>query len=73
MKYILRQAFKDDISDELLWRPKKTFQVGCHTDYLKNEEPRMYRLFQDLYVNGTGYDDFIDTHDIKIKKKLDIV
>ena len=68
MKYILRQAFKDDISDELLWRPKKTFQVGCHTDYLKNEEPRMYRLFQDLYVDGRGYDDFIDTHDIKIKK-----
>jgi asparagine synthase (glutamine-hydrolysing) len=34
MKYILRKAFDDDIQNkELLWRPKKTFQVGCHTDF----------------------------------------
>lgn len=36
MKYILRKAFDKDIKNkELLWRPKKTFQVGCHTDFLK--------------------------------------
>ena len=38
MKYVLRKAFEGEISDELLWRPKKTFQQGCHTDYLKKEQ-----------------------------------
>ncbi len=59
MKFILRKAFEKDISDELLWRPKKTFQVGCHTDYLKNEEPRMYDIFYEFFVKGEGFEKFI--------------
>ena len=38
MKYVLRKAFEKEIgslNEELLWRPKKTFQVGAHSDFLK--------------------------------------
>ena len=52
MKYVLRKAFEGEISDELLWRPKKTFQVGCHTDYLKKEKERLESIFEKLFVNG---------------------
>ena len=74
MKFILRKAFEKDISEELLWRPKKTFQVGCHTDYLKNEEPRMYDIFGDLFVKGKGYESFMrklghTNARIKVEKK----
>ena len=75
MKFILRKAFEIDISEELLWRPKKTFQVGCHTDYLKNEEPRMYDIFGDLFVKGKGYESFMKklghtNARIKVEKKF---
>ena len=52
MKYVLRKAFEGEISDELLWRPKKTFQVGAHTDYLKKEKDRLESIFEKLFVNG---------------------
>ena len=45
MKFILRKAFEKDIPNELLWRPKKTFQVGCHTDYLKKEQKNLDVVF----------------------------
>ena len=51
MKYVLRKAFEGEISEELLWRPKKTFQQGCHTDYLKNEKDKLESLFEKLFVN----------------------
>lgn len=66
MKYVLRKAFENDISEELLWRPKKTFQVGCHTDYLKTEEPIMYKVFQELFVDGKDYDNFLSDNKSKI-------
>ena len=66
MKYVLRKAFENDISEELLWRPKKTFQVGCHTDYLKTEEPMMYKVFQELFVDGKDYDNFLSDNKSKI-------
>jgi asparagine synthase (glutamine-hydrolysing) len=50
MKYILRKAFEGEISEELLWRPKKTFQVGCHTDYLKNEQNKIDDMFEKLFI-----------------------
>jgi len=52
MKYVLRKAFEGEISKELLWRPKKTFQVGCHTDYLKKEKQKLEDIFEKLFVNG---------------------
>jgi asparagine synthase (glutamine-hydrolysing) len=66
MKFILRKAFENDISEELLWRPKKTFQVGCHTDYLKTEEPMMYKVFGELFVKGNGYTEYLSKSDKKI-------
>ena len=60
MKYILRKAFEGDITDELLWRPKKTFQVGCHTDYLKKQEDMMYKKFGEYFVKGKGYEGFLN-------------
>jgi hypothetical protein len=52
MKYVLRKAFEGEISDELLWRPKKTFQQGCHTDYLKNEQDTLDKYFNELFVEN---------------------
>ena len=51
MKFILRKAFEGNISDELIDRPKKTFQVGCHTDYLKKEQDRLNNIFKKLFVS----------------------
>jgi asparagine synthase (glutamine-hydrolysing) len=62
MKYVLREAFRGEIPDELLWRPKKTFQIGCHTDYLKNEKEKIENYFEDLFVNHNVPDNFIKRH-----------
>ena len=62
MKYILRKAFEGDISDDLLWRPKKTFQIGCHTAYLKNEKEKIEDYFENLFVNHIVPDKFIKRH-----------
>jgi asparagine synthase (glutamine-hydrolysing) len=53
MKYILRKAFDEDIKNkELLWRPKKTFQVGCHTDFLKEPiwKAKIEDEFEKLFI-----------------------
>lgn len=54
MKFLLRKAFEGKISDEILWRPKKTFQVGCHTDFLKKEKDNIKKEFEKIFVK---YDD----------------
>ncbi len=53
MKYVLRKAFEGEISEELLWRPKKTFQTGCHTDYLKETvwKEKIQDHFEKLFIN----------------------
>lgn len=65
MKYVLRKAFEDEISDELLWRPKKTFQVGCHTDFLKKKEWKkvIEDQFEDLFVRRNVPNSFVDNND----------
>ena len=59
MKFVLRKAFENEISEELLWRPKKTFQVGCHTDYLKKEQDNLDNLFEKLFINKKLNDKFL--------------
>ena len=62
MKYILRKAFDDEIQNkELLWRPKKTFQVGCHTDFLKQPiwKKKIEDEFEKLFVEKNVPDSFI--------------
>ena len=49
-KPMLRKAFSGKLSDELLFRPKKTFQDGCHTIYLKNHKERI----KETYLNHFG-------------------
>ena len=44
-KPMLRKAFKGELSDELLFRPKKTFQEGCHTKFLKNYKDRLKEYY----------------------------
>ena len=51
MKYPLRKAFAGLIKtkgmpEELLFRKKETFQVGCHTDYLRDEQERMTKIYR---------------------------
>lgn len=62
MKYILRKAFDGDIKNkELLWRPKKTFQVGCHTDFLKQPEWKLKieKEFEKLFIEKNVPESFI--------------
>mgnify|MGYP003625081488 FL=1 len=70
MKYVLRKAFEGDISDELLWRPKKTFQVGCHTDYLKKEQDNLDNLFEKLFVNRKLKDAYLYRNFGHIKTRI---
>jgi len=56
MKFVLRKAFENDIGsldEELLWRPKKTFQVGAHSDFLKKPEWKLHieDIFEKLFIN----------------------
>jgi asparagine synthase (glutamine-hydrolysing) len=55
MKYVLRKAFEDEIgslNEELLWRPKKTFQVGAHSDFLKKPiwKKKIEDIFEQLFI-----------------------
>jgi asparagine synthase (glutamine-hydrolysing) len=61
MKYILRKAFEGEISEELLWRPKKTFQVGCHTDFLKQSiwKEKIEDYFEELFIDKNVPTSFI--------------
>jgi asparagine synthase (glutamine-hydrolysing) len=62
MKYILRKAFDDEIQNkELLWRPKKTFQVGCHTDFLKQPiwKAKIEDEFEKLFIEKNVPSSFI--------------
>jgi asparagine synthase (glutamine-hydrolysing) len=53
MKYPLRKAFEfllaEGMPEELLYRKKETFQVGCHTDYLRDEKEKMTRIYNKLF------------------------
>lgn len=61
MKFILRKAFEGEISNELLWRPKKTFQVGCHTDFLKQPvwKEKIEDYFEELFIEKNVPTNFI--------------
>ena len=55
MKYVLRKAFEDEIgslNEELLWRPKKTFQVGAHSDFLKKQtwKKKIEDILEQLFI-----------------------
>jgi asparagine synthase (glutamine-hydrolysing) len=70
MKFVLRKAFENEISEELLWRPKKTFQVGCHTDYLKKEQDNLDNLFEKLFINKKLSDTFLYRNFGHIKARI---
>lgn len=49
MKYLLRRAYENEVNnDDLIWRPKITMQIGCHTDYLK--EDKWQSMLKGLFV-----------------------
>tara|TARA_Y100001972_G_scaffold46523_1_gene57396 strand:+ start:7476 stop:9176 length:1701 start_codon:yes stop_codon:yes gene_type:complete len=55
MKFVLRKAFEKEIgslNEELLWRPKKTFQVGAHSDFLKKQvwKDKIESIFKKLFI-----------------------
>ena len=58
-KPILRKAFKNELSDELLFRPKKTFQEGCHTSYLKNDKDKIKDYYMSHYEQKNSLEEFM--------------
>lgn len=53
MKPLLRLGFKDEIPDELLNRPKATFQVGAHSDFLKQQKDEIKEIYEKLFTKTT--------------------
>lgn len=51
VKYVLREAFRGRIPDELLWRPKVAFQDGAHSDFLKGRKADMQTMFDAMFGN----------------------
>ena len=50
MKFPLRKTFeKLGMPEELLWRKKETFQVGCHTDYLREDKDKITKIYNKLF------------------------
>ena len=58
-KPMLRKAFAGKLSDELLFRPKKTFQDGCHTIYLKNHKERIKESYLSHYEQRNPLESFL--------------
>ena len=58
-KPMLRKAFKNELSDELLFRPKKTFQEGCHTSYLKNHKDKIKDYYMSHYEQKNSLEEFM--------------
>ena len=58
-KPLLRKAFKGKLSDELLFRPKKTFQEGCHTIYLKNYKDKIKDYYMSHYELKNSLEEFM--------------
>ena len=58
-KPLLRKAFRGELSDELLFRPKKTFQEGCHTAYLKNHKDRIREHYMQHYEFKDSLEEFM--------------
>ena len=59
-KPMLRKAFKDELSDELLFRPKKTFQEGCHTIFLKEYKDKMKDYYNFYYEQNKSLEKFME-------------
>ena len=49
MKYILRKSFETELPEQIISRPKKTFQVGANTDFLKNEKSMIEEVYNRLF------------------------
>jgi asparagine synthase (glutamine-hydrolysing) len=60
-KPMLRKAFAGKLSDELLFRPKKTFQDGCHTIYLKNHKERIKESYLSHYGQRNPLENFLNS------------
>ena len=58
-KPMLRKAFKGELSDELLFRPKKTFQEGCHTKFLKNYKDRLKEYYDIHFEQSYSLEKFM--------------
>ena len=60
-KPLLRKTFKGELSDELLFRPKKTFQEGCHTIYLKNTKETIKEYYISHYEEKNSLEKFMES------------
>ena len=75
MKYVLRKAFENDIkNEELLWRPKVTMQIGCHTDFLKSDEWKdiLRNKFREMFINEKIPNYFIEEQFREFKNTITI-
>lgn len=50
VKPLLRAAFRGELPDDLLMRPKVAFQDGAHSDFLKNRRGEIARVYRELFA-----------------------
>jgi asparagine synthetase B (glutamine-hydrolysing) len=56
MKPLLREAFRGEISDELLWRPKVYFAKGCRTaDLIEEKKTELKSMLLEVLPFGKRY------------------
>ena len=75
MKYLLRKAFEKDIQiEELIWRPKVTMQIGCHTDFLKEDSWKqvLSENFQKVFQNKEIPAEYIETQFRELDKEIEL-
>ena len=68
MKWVMRKSFEGQISEELLMRKKKTFQVGCHSDFLKDQKDVIENHFKQLFVDCDVPSDYIRQFSTEIQE-----
>ena len=59
METNFKKSIKNELSDELLFRPKKTFQEGCHTSYLKNDKDKIKDYYMSHYEQKNSLEEFM--------------
>ena len=75
MKYILRKSFENDLPKEIIDRPKKTFQVGCNSSFIKDEPYKsiISSTYENLFVNSFTIEPIDEVKSDEVDDMMEII
>ena len=75
MKYILRKSFENDLPKEIIDRPKKTFQVGCNSSFIKDEPYKsiISSTYENLFVNPSTIEPIDEVKSDEVDNMMEII